>query len=93
MTQLCVCDTIHKLFDLHDPCLLIPTAPTDYIAVTRSFTFTSNVPEHTVTIPIVNDTVVEIIERFFANLRLVSANVDVVIDPVRATVNIRSEDG
>ena len=93
VTLLCVCDGTHKLFDLHDPCPLTPTASADYSAVTLNFTFTSTVTERIVTISIVNDNVVETIERFFANLRLVSANVQVDISPSRATVNIRSEDG
>ena len=93
MTLLCVCDGTYKLFDLHDPCPFTSTAPADFAAVTRSFNFTSTVLEHIVTIPIVNDNVVETIERFFANLRLVSFNALFQIDPVRATVNIMREDG
>ena len=93
MTLLFVCDGTHKLFDLHDPCPLTPTAPADYTTVTRSFTFTRTVLEHNVTISIVNDSVVETMERFFANLRLVSSNAQFLINPARATVNIRSGDG
>ena len=86
-------NSFHKLFDLHDPCPITPTATSDYSAVTMNFTFTSTVPEHNVSIPIVNDNVVETIESLFANLRLVSANGEFVISPTRATVNIQSEDG
>ena len=93
MTLLCVCGGTHKLFDLHDPCPLTYSAPADYTAVTTSFTYTSNVTEHNVTIPIVNDNVTEVIERFSANLRWVSADADVIINPDRAIVNIMSEDG
>ena len=92
MTLLFVCVSA-QAFDMHDPCPLTPTAPADYTAFTISFTFTHTVTEHIVTIPTVNDNVVETIKGFFVNLRLVSSNARFLINPARATVNIRSEDG
>ena len=93
MTLLCVCNSFHYLFNLHDPCSLTPTAPADYSTVNKSLTFTSIATEGNVTVPIVNDIIVNTTERFFANLELVSSNVEVVIKPTQASVNIRSEDG
>ena len=58
-----------------------------------SFTFTSNVTEYNVTIPIVNDNVVEATEHFFVNLQLVSSTYNIeAISPAQTIVNIRSED-
>ena len=94
MALLCVCNSSSRIFDQYDHCPLNFTAQADYYAVTTSFTFTSTVTKHNVTIPLVNDNVAETTEHFFVNLRLVSSTYNVeVISPDQATVNIKSEDG
>ena len=77
---------------IHDPCLLTHAAPNGYCEITQNLTFTSVVTEHNVTVSIQNDNVVESLELFFANLRLLSSTNGMVINSTLATVFIRSED-
>ena len=70
----------------------LPIAPGDYISVSQQLNFTSSVTEYRVNISIVNDNLVEDVEHFIANLNLISAVGNVLINPPQATVNIHSDD-
>ena len=71
---------------------LFPAAPGDYTSVTRQLSFNSAVTAFNVFVPIINDNLIEQVESFLANLRLVSAVGSVSIAPPQATVSIQSDD-
>lgn len=69
-------------------------APDDYTSVTKLLNFTSSTTQFLISVPIINDDLVELNETFIANLTLVSkVGLDVIIDPGQAVINIISEDG
>ena len=72
----------------------ISPAPDDYTNVTRLLNFTSSTTEFAITVPIVNDKLIELTESFLTNLSIVSKlGVEIILQPEQAVVSIRSEDG
>ena len=65
----------------------------DYGSVSVPLTFSSGVSNLQVNVSIIDDQIAEGIERFIANLRLISDNDRVSIAPNTATVNITDNDG
>ena len=55
--------------------------------------FTCTVTEHNITIPIRNDSMVEVTEQFIVYLTLQSSNSAIAITPARAIVNVRNDNG
>ena len=74
--------------------LILSTAPDDYISTTKLLNFTSSNTEFDISVPIINDNLIELTEMFQANLRVVSKHgVEIFLQPGQAVVNINSEDG
>ena len=74
--------------------LILSTAPDDYTSTTKLFNFTSSNTEFDISVPIINDNLIELTEMFQANLRVVSKHgVEIILQPGQAIVNISSEDG
>lgn len=63
----------------------------DYTGTTQSLTFNQGVTSQPITIPILDDNINEVLERFVA--RLTSSDDDVIISPGVATVEITDNDG
>ena len=68
-------------------------APSDYSVTQRQLTFTSGNTRIPVSIPIADDSDIEDVESFFANLEI-DATVfpEVTVSPDQATINIISND-
>ena len=62
------------------------------MATTTTLTFGPSATTREVSIPIVNDDIVESIENFFGNLQLITPNANVVISPPSTQVNINDDD-
>ena len=71
------------------------SAGSDYISVDTFFTFTAGLENEEISIDIliVNDTTLENLEQFFANLVLSTTPLNVTVEPSRATISIVDEDG
>ena len=71
------------------------SAGSDYVSTNVVLTFTAGGvdEQNTIDVPIVNDTSVEDLEQFFADLVLVTTPLNVTVEPTRATVLIVDEDG
>ena len=67
------------------------TVPEDYTEVDRTLAFPTKNPQEII-VPIHNDDVVEKMEHFFVDLVLLMSSTNVIINPARTTVFIRSED-
>ena len=70
--------------------LYMHTAGVDYTAVSRSLTFNAAVSTQTVTIPILDDLIVEHSEMF--TLTLTSTDPAVILHPSSSTINIEDID-
>ena len=68
------------------------TAPSDYTEVTRTLNFAPATTRIEVTIPIVDDDIVESVENFFAMLALETVGANVIVDPARTQINIVDND-
>ena len=64
----------------------------DYLPVDRLLTFSPSVSAINVSVTIIDDSVDELPETFFADLELITVT-NVTIDPERATVTIEDNDG
>ena len=74
--------------------LILSTAPDDYTSTTKLLNFTSSNTEFDISVPIINDNLIELTEMFQANLTVVSKHgVEIFLQPGQAIVNINSEDG
>jgi hypothetical protein len=67
-------------------------APSDYTEVTRTLNFAPATTRIEVTIPIVDDDIVESVENFFAMLALETVGANVIVDPARTQINIVDND-
>lgn len=67
----------------------------DYTATSRIVTFGSSTTQTIVVIPLVDDSIQEGLEQFFARLSLADAStdVDVDLDPAQTTIDITDNDG
>ena len=67
----------------------------DYVETVHNITFTSGLGvghDITIPIPITNDNIAEKNEKFIVGLSLLSPNRNVLLDPIRAIVNITDDD-
>ena len=73
---------------------LYPAAPSDYTrTLNQVLQFTSDITTLSVFVPIIDDSDIEDVERFLANLQVdTSLFPEVVLDPTPATVDIISDD-
>ena len=71
-----------------------PAAPSDYTSRQMSLTFSSTNTRIPVTIPIADDSNIEDVERFLANLQINADEFpEILLDPDQATIDIISNDG
>ena len=64
----------------------------DYESTTQDLVFTASTTRHVVEIPIVDDTVTESIENFFAQLTVIQSDADVQLAPDQTTIEITDDD-
>ena len=72
--------------------LLTYSDPEDYTSVVQDLTFSPSNTRIDVSIPIVDNNVLEGPEDFLSNLRLVTTGAAVNVDPAEATINIADDD-
>ena len=73
---------------------MLSTAGSDYINTVMELTFNAAVRRLVVRVPIIQDSISELDERFRANLVLVKDNeINVQIDPDEVEVKIEDDDG
>ena len=74
--------------------VISPAAPGDYTSRQMPLTFSSTSTRIPVTIPIIDDSDIEDIERFLANLQIDANDFpDITVEPEQATIDIISNDG
>lgn len=68
-------------------------ASEDFEIVSTLLTFTSTISSVQVQVPIIDDNISESSEDFVANLTLITADIEVDINPGQATIIINDNDG
>ena len=74
-------------------CVVLPPAPSDYSALSQEVVFPAGTTQRSIAIPIIDDSVVEIMEFFFVRVTAPSSHAGVVhLGTDIATISITNDD-